>query len=255
MRKIKKFTTAAIALSLALTLAACSSGAASASSTASAGSSTAADAGSTPAQASGDGTYSVTYLTDQAQQSLDRYGAVGSMASHTLGMIWGDSLISSDRAGTFEPWLATEWEMAEDSMSITMKLREGITFSNGDPFTSKDVAFTWERLRDDESLTSDAAKWRPYIGTIETPDDYTITLNFASIMPTFFTEAALAAHPQQDRLRGAGRGGLLEQPGGHRPLHRSQMGRRQQHRRVRAAPRLVGLRPYRPQQQRGPYHL
>lgn len=44
--------------------------------------------------------------------------------------------------GTFEPCLAESWEVDQDQNTLTVKLREGIHFSNGDPLTADDVVFT-----------------------------------------------------------------------------------------------------------------
>ena len=41
------------------------------------------------------------------------------------------------------PGLATEWEASEDAMSWTFTLREGVTWSDGEPFDAEDVAFTF----------------------------------------------------------------------------------------------------------------
>lgn len=42
------------------------------------------------------------------------------------------------------PALATSYEIAEDLMSITYKLREGVQWSDGEAFNADDVVFTFE---------------------------------------------------------------------------------------------------------------
>ncbi len=44
------------------------------------------------------------------------------------------------------PSLAESWEVSEDGIDYTFHLREGVTFSNGNPLTSSDVKYTFERL-------------------------------------------------------------------------------------------------------------
>ncbi len=50
-----------------------------------------------------------------------------------------------------EPRLATEWQGSDDGLSATFKLREGVTWHDGKPFTSADVAFSalsvWKPLQ------------------------------------------------------------------------------------------------------------
>ena len=44
------------------------------------------------------------------------------------------------------PSLAESWEVSDDGRTYTFHLREGVTFSNGNPLTSSDVLFTFTRL-------------------------------------------------------------------------------------------------------------
>ena len=45
-------------------------------------------------------------------------------------------------ADGLEPRLATAWEGSADGLSVTFKLRDGVTWHDGKPFTSADVAFS-----------------------------------------------------------------------------------------------------------------
>jgi len=47
-----------------------------------------------------------------------------------------------------EPRLALSYSLSEDDMTYTFELRQGVFFSNGDPFTSEDVRFSWCRTID-----------------------------------------------------------------------------------------------------------
>jgi peptide/nickel transport system substrate-binding protein len=49
------------------------------------------------------------------------------------------------------PGLAESYEMSEDGLAYTFKLREGVTFHNGDPLTAEDVKFSFDRLRESDS--------------------------------------------------------------------------------------------------------
>jgi peptide/nickel transport system substrate-binding protein len=44
------------------------------------------------------------------------------------------------------PWLATSLDYAPDFSSVTVKLRDGVTWSDGQPFTADDVVYTLEML-------------------------------------------------------------------------------------------------------------
>lgn len=55
-----------------------------------------------------------------------------------------ETLVRFDENGTLIPWLAESWEF-EDDYTTLIKIREGVTFSNGEPLTANDVMFTFRR--------------------------------------------------------------------------------------------------------------
>ena len=58
-----------------------------------------------------------------------------------------DAIIKPLPGNPHVPSLAESYEVAPDFMSATFKLREGITFHNGDPVTPEDAKFTFENYR------------------------------------------------------------------------------------------------------------
>lgn len=65
-----------------------------------------------------------------------------------------DTLIRVTPDGELKPALAESWEVSDDGLTITFKLREGVNFHNGRTVTAEDVKFSFERLKDDESPRS-----------------------------------------------------------------------------------------------------
>ena len=49
--------------------------------------------------------------------------------------------------GTITPELATSWEWSKDNLSLIFKLRQGVTWHDGKPFTAKDVKCTFDLLQ------------------------------------------------------------------------------------------------------------
>jgi peptide/nickel transport system substrate-binding protein len=62
-----------------------------------------------------------------------------------------DYLVLRNADGELEPALATEWEPVSDT-AWRFKLREGVVWHDGEPFTAEDVKFTLERVATDSSL-------------------------------------------------------------------------------------------------------
>ncbi len=58
-----------------------------------------------------------------------------------------DALVKPMPAGLNTPSLAESWTMSKDGLTYEFVLRKGIKFHNGDPITSEDVKFSFERYR------------------------------------------------------------------------------------------------------------
>lgn len=78
-------------------------------------------------------------------------------ASETRGTAAGDlfSLLTDGRLArvnratdTLEPSLAERWTVSDDHLTYTLTLREGVAFSDGAPFTSDDVVFSFAAVYD-----------------------------------------------------------------------------------------------------------
>ncbi|MGO4854612.1 ABC transporter substrate-binding protein [Phaeovulum sp. W22_SRMD_FR3] len=70
------------------------------------------------------------------------------------------------------PALAESWESSEDGLTFTFHLRQGVKFSDGEPFSAKDVLFTFT-----EFLTETNPKWREvmrHVEAITAPDEHTV---------------------------------------------------------------------------------
>lgn len=92
---------------------------------------------------------------------------------------------------TFElsPVLATSWETAEDSLTHTFQLTEGVKFSDGTDFTSADVKYTFEFYADAEKGSTLASAFTG-MGEIETPDPLTVVIHMNEINADFLANAA-----------------------------------------------------------------
>ena len=89
------------------------------------------------------------------------------------------------------PRLATSWEGSDDGLSVTFKLREGVTWHDGKPFTSADVAFSalnvWKPLQNLGRLVF------ANLEEVDTPDEHTAVFKFSRPTPFQLIRNALPA--------------------------------------------------------------
>jgi len=65
----------------------------------------------------------------------------------THGGIYEPMLVFNTVTRKYVPWLATEYEWQEENKRLVFTLRSGVKWSDGKPFTAKDVAFTFDLLK------------------------------------------------------------------------------------------------------------
>lgn len=64
-----------------------------------------------------------------------------------------DSLLERNlNTNELEPHLAESWEMSDDNLSVTFTLREGLQWSDGEPFTADDIIFTFNDIYLNEAI-------------------------------------------------------------------------------------------------------
>lgn len=104
------------------------------------------DPGPAPAGISRGGRLIATHRSEP--QSFNRYVSANP-AEELFARLTQATLVRLNRAtGELEPRLAREWTSSPDGLTWTLKLREGVRFSDGLPFTSSDVLFTFQVLYD-----------------------------------------------------------------------------------------------------------
>ncbi|GAA3119488.1 MULTISPECIES: ABC transporter substrate-binding protein [Nonomuraea] len=98
--------------------------------------------------------------------------------------------------GKPEPKLATSWESPDDKTWV-FHLREGVTFTDGTPFTAKDVKGSVQRLID---LKGSLTPLLTGIEEIEATDDHTVTFKTSSPLGTLPSTLSLVFIGQGDKV-------------------------------------------------------
>jgi peptide/nickel transport system substrate-binding protein len=89
-----------------------------------------------------------------------------------------DSLVGFDlQKGGVGPGVAESWELSEDGLTWTFRLRPGQKFHNGDALTAQDVKFSLQRQMAPNSTAAAAATMRRAIKSIDVTDELTVRVN------------------------------------------------------------------------------
>ncbi len=152
----------------------------------------------------------------QAPTILNVHFSQGTKDSAASSLVL-EPLIDVDISGNLIPILAEEVPSIEngsvsaDGLSVTYKLKQGVTWSDGEPFTAEDVRFTWEFTTDEAAATTSIATYLP-IEDVEVVDDHTVTLHFKDPAPGWYSPFAtgfggqiLPKHLLQDFMGEKGR--------------------------------------------------
>ena len=92
----------------------------------------------------------------------------------TLTAIYEPLVVYTPTNGKYTPWLATSWTWGPDSTSLTFNLRHGVEWSDGQPFTAADVAYTFSILKKDF-----AGGGFPYVQSVTAVSPYVVKFTFS----------------------------------------------------------------------------
>jgi peptide/nickel transport system substrate-binding protein len=149
-----------------------------------------------PTKAGGGGPLKLLYW--QAVTLLNPHFAVGTKDQEG-SRIFYEPLAGWDDEGNLVPVLAAEIPskendgLSEDGLSVVWKLKRGVKWHDGTPFTADDVVFNWEYARMPETAAVSVASYKDI--KVEKIDDFTVRLNFAKPTP-FWADAFVGSYGQ-----------------------------------------------------------
>jgi peptide/nickel transport system substrate-binding protein len=100
-----------------------------------------------------------------------------------------EALLLTDENQRLSPGLATSWEPLDET-SWEFKLREGVTFHDGSPFTAKDVIYTVCRIPHVENSPSSFTVYTKGVADMEAKDDHTLIIKTNTPYPLLPNEIA-----------------------------------------------------------------
>ncbi|MGR3503899.1 peptide ABC transporter substrate-binding protein [Pseudaestuariivita sp.] len=142
-------------------------------------------AGMAAAERGSDGEVKIIYW--QAPSILNPFLSGGTKDVESSSMII-EPLARYNEKGELVPWLVEEIPtvdnggVSEDLTQITWNITPGLMWSDGTPFTSADVKFTYEYCTDPEGGCGQITKFEG-VESVETPDETTVVVTFAGATP------------------------------------------------------------------------
>ncbi len=124
------------------------------------------------------GVFTVHFGTEQRILNPSLQASTG---VYIVGSKIQEPLVDLDSEGKPVGVLATSWESSADGKTITFKLRSGVTWHDGKPFTSADVQFTamemWKKILNYGSTL------QLFLTAVDTPDPLTAVFRYERPMP------------------------------------------------------------------------
>ena len=119
---------------------------------------------------------------------------------------WGCSIISfcsistekQNRLDLIEPELAENWKWNDNFTRVSFRLRQGVKWHDGKPFTANDVKCTWDMLlgKSSEKLRLNPRKaWYRNLEEVTTDGDYSVSFVLKRPQPAFLMLLATGMSP------------------------------------------------------------
>lgn len=160
---------------------------------------------STPSSSGKSDTLTI-YVGEEPEDGFDPLTGWGYNGSYILFQSY---LVKFGKNLELQPDLATEWKVSADALTYTFKLREGVKFSDGTPFTAEDVAFSYLTARDNGAAAIDLTR----LASAQAIDKHTVEFKLKTPYSSFPQLTGMLGivpkasyHPQNYRLNPVGTG-------------------------------------------------
>src|ERR1044071_9736526 len=125
----------------------------------------------------------IPFVTSPASMSIHEestIAALGPMMGVFNNLVMFDQHVPQNSLSSIVPDLAESWTYAEDGKSLTFKLRQGVKWHDGKPFTAKDVKCTWELIAGttaDKLRVNPRKSWYRNLESVSADNDYQVSFN------------------------------------------------------------------------------
>jgi len=153
-----------------------------------------------PVSSGGGGT--VTLIIPEEPALLNYFLADAAIVRQVAEATDMTGLVTIDEKGEFVAMLAEDIPtqanggLSDDYLTVTWKLKPGLKWSDGEAITSDDIKFTWEVLSNPASGALVGTTGFDLITAVETPDEQTAVLTYASPYPGYLDQFAYGLFPR-----------------------------------------------------------
>ncbi len=106
----------------------------------------------------------------------------------TLAGIYEPLFVFNSIKAEYVPWLGVAHEWREQNRVLRVTTRPGVLWSDGQPFTARDVAFTFQLMKRHPALDR-RGTWS-FLADVRAPDDHTVDFSFKRVFIPGFDEVA-----------------------------------------------------------------
>lgn len=101
----------------------------------------------------------------------------------------GNALLKMGTDYTYKGDLADSWEISDDALTYTFKLKDGVKFSDGSDFTAEDVVFTYETVMENQANNENVDL--TCLDSVKAVDDRTVEFKLKKPYSPFFDTVAM----------------------------------------------------------------
>jgi peptide/nickel transport system substrate-binding protein len=127
----------------------------------------------------------------QEPETIDPHVGDRGVECGILLNLYGTLLVKSPD-GELLPWLVDSWEVSDDGLHYTLKLREDVKFHDGTPFNAEAVCFNFDRIVDPATESRSAIRFLGPYDSCEVVDEFTAQVNMKEPFGPFLEGLAIS---------------------------------------------------------------
>jgi peptide/nickel transport system substrate-binding protein len=147
------------------------------------------------------GTLKLNHFDSPASMSIHEEAAAVAdvpMMAVFNNLVLFDQHVPQNSLQSIVPDLATDWSWGEDKTELTVRLRQGIKWHDGKPFTARDVKCTWDLITgksSDKLRVNPRKSWYKNLRDVTLNGDYQVTFHLKRSQPAFIALLASGVSP------------------------------------------------------------